>query len=266
MPLSISLSRRRLLSVGACVLIGLGNQSRADDSPVVAAASDLQFALEDAAALFTRNTGKAIRLSFGSSGNFYRQIVQGAPFQLYLSADETYVLALHREGRTENEGVLYAVGRIVVMVPHGSPLKADGSLTDVAAALDDGRLKRFAIANPEHAPYGKRAQEALRHAGLWDRIRPRLVFGENISQAAQFVASGAAEGGIIAYSLALSPAIGRAGTFGLIPEDWHAPLRQRMALTKSAGPTAREFYVFMQTEAARAILGRYGFALPRQTG
>lgn len=255
------LSRRRLLFLGACLLTGLGSESRADESPLVAVAADLQFALKDVAALFTRDTGNMVTLTFGSSGNFYRQIVQGAPFQIYLSADESYVLALHRKGLAESEGALYAVGRIAVMVPHGSSLKADGSLRDLRAALDDGRLKRFAIANPEHAPYGKRAEEALRHAGLWERIHPLLVFGETVSQAAQFAASGAAQGGIIAHSLALAPAIVRLGSFDLIPEEWHTPLRQRMALTKMAGKTARAFYLFMQSEPARAILRRHGFQM-----
>jgi len=260
------LSRRRLLFLGACLLSGLGTESRADESPVVAAAADLQFALKDVAMLFARDTGKAVRVTFGSSGNFYRQIAEGAPFEVFLSADENYVLALHRKGRTDSEGVLYAVGRIAVMAPHGSPLKADGSLRDLAAALDDGRLKRFVIANPEHAPYGKRAEEALRHAGLWERIHPRLVVGENVSQAAQFAASGAAQGGIIAYSLALSPSIARLGSFDLIAEDWHTPLRQRMALAKAAGATARAFYGFMQSDPARAVLRRYGFGLAGTAG
>jgi len=255
-------SRRRFLFLGACFLTGLGTEGRTDESPLAAAASDLQFALKDAAMLFTRNTGKAVRLSFGSSGNFYRQIVQGAPFEVFLSADESYVLALHRQGLTDGDGALFAVGRIVLMTPHGSPLKADGSLGDLRAALDDGRLKRFAIANPEHAPYGKRAEEALRHADLWERIRPLLVFGENVTQAAQFAASGAAQGGIVAYSLALSPTLSRLAAFDLIPEDWHAPLRQRMVLTKTAGAAARAFYEFVQSNPAREILRRYGFVPP----
>lgn len=262
MLLPAYLSRRRFLLLGTCLLTGLGTEGRADESPVVAAASDLQFALKEVATSFTRDTGKTIRLTFGSSGNFYRQIAQGAPFQIYLSADESYVLALHRRGLTEGEGALYAVGRIVLMVPHGSPLKADGSLSDLRAALDDGRLKHFAIANPEHAPYGKRAEEALRRAGLWERIRPLLVLGENVSQAAQFAASGAAQGGIVAYSLAFSPPLSELGAFDLIPEDWHTPLRQRMVLTKAAGATARAFYEFVQSTLARAVFRRYGFVLP----
>ncbi len=236
--------------------------ARTDEPPTIAAASDLQFALDEIGEAFRTDTGQAVRLSFGSSGNFARQIRQGAPFQLYLSADEDYVLDLAREGFTRDEGTLYAVGRIVIIVPHGSPLMADGSLEDLAEALVDGRITRFAIANPEHAPYGKRAEEALRHRGLWDAMRPRLVLGENVSQAAQFATSGNAAGGIIAYSLALAPRVSALGSFALIPEGWHSPLRQRMVLLKSAGPAAERFHDYLRQPPARAILRTYGFVLP----
>lgn len=230
--------------------------------PIIAAAADLQFALEDIAAAFKADSGQSVKLAFGSSGNFARQIRQGAPFQMYLSADEDYVLQLAKHGFTRGEGALYAVGRIVIIVPHGSPLKADGSLEDLRASLGDGRVTRFAIANPEHAPYGKRAEEALRHKRLWATIRPKLVFGENVSQAAQFATSANAQGGIIAYSLALAPRVKALGSFALIPAQWHAPLRQRMVLLKNAGPVAERFFAYVQQPAARAIFRKYGFVLP----
>lgn len=236
----------------------------AEDAPVIAAASDLQFAIEEIAEMFQKNTGNKIKLTFGSSGNFRHQIEHGAPFQMFMSADEDYVFALHREGFTLNKGDLYAIGRIVIFIPPGSPLKADGSLNDLADALNDNRIKRFAIANPEHAPYGHRAEEALRHAGIWDRIRPRLVLGENVSQAAQFATSGSAQGGIIAYSLALSPNLASLGNFELIPAEWHNPLKQRMVLLKNAGPTAHAFYEYLKSPPARIILEKYGFMLPQE--
>ena len=170
--------------------------------PVIAGAADLKFALEEIAVKFRQDTQREVKLVFGSSGNFYRQIGQGAPFQMFLSADEGFVFRLADAGKTLDRGELYALGRIVIIVPHGSTLKTDGELKDVAASLGDGRLKKFAIANPEHAPYGKRAEEALKHAGLWQRIQDKLVLGENVSQAAQFAVSGNTQGGIIAYSLA----------------------------------------------------------------
>lgn len=237
----------------------------AQDLPTIAAASDLQFALGEVAGAFKNETGREVKVTFGSSGNFYRQIQQGAPFQMYLSADEQFILDLAKKGLTPDQGVLYAIGRIVIITPRGSPLKADAELNDLRAALTDGRLQKFAIANPEHAPYGTRAEEALRHARLWDALKNKLVLGENVSQAAQFATSGSTQGGIIAYSLALSPNVSKLGTFALIPESWYKPLRQRMVLLKTANDTARQFYGFVQGPSGRTILRRYGFVLPGET-
>lgn len=247
----------------AAVAAALPPGTQAAEAPLVAAASDLQFALPEIAEAFKAETGHMVRLTFGSSGNLARQIRQGAPFELYLSADERYVLSLARDGFTHREGVVYAHGRIVIVVPPGSPLAADGGLDDLARALAEGRVARFAIANPEHAPYGKRAEEALRHKGLWEAIQPRLVLGENVAQAAQFAVSGNAQGGIIAHSLALAPNLAGRAEYGLIPAEWHTPLYQRMALVAGAGPVAEAFYGFLQTPAARAILDDYGLSLPR---
>ena len=233
-------------------------------APNIAAASDLQFALQEVAINFTKQTGKAVKLSFGSSGNYRRQIAEGAPFELFLSADEAYVAALAKEGKTLDDGAMYAVGRIVLFVPKGSVLKADSALKDLAAALQDGRLKKFAIANPEHAPYGRAAREALTYAGLWNQIQSKLVLGENVSQAAQFATSGSTQGGIFAYAQAISPVIAQQGEFALIPAEWHAPLRQRMVLIKNAGDTAQAFYRYLQSPPAREIFKRYGFRLPTE--
>jgi molybdate transport system substrate-binding protein len=240
----------------------LATPSRAADVPNIAAAASLQFALTDIAAAFRRATGHDVRLSFGSSGNFRRQIADGAPFELFLSADTGYADALVRERRTVDSGVVYAVGRLALFVANDSPVKADPGLRDVAAALRDGRLRKFAIANPELAPYGRAAQQALEHAGLWARIKPHLVQGENISQAAQFVASGAAQAGIVAYSLVKSPGMEARGHWAVLPATGHAPLAHKMVLLKGAGPTARAFAAFMRSPAARAILSRYGFEPP----
>ena len=256
---------RRLLLLGLLMLM-LGAPLpalRAQPLATVAAASDLKFALEEVAAQFERDTGHKLRLIFGSSGNFYAQILQGAPFHLYFSADEDFVFKLADAGKTADRGRLYARGRIGLIVPTGSPLQPDGQLKDLAAALKDGRLRKFAIANPEHAPYGQRAEEALRHAGLWESISPKLVFGENVSQAAQFATSGSAQGGIIAQSLALAPSVARLGRFALVPEEWHRPLLQRMVLLNGAPPAARAFYDYIGTPAAQAVMVRYGFVVPR---
>ena len=254
-----SLCRQLVVALSLC----LGMQAAQAQAPTVAAASDLKFALEELAAQFEKDTGHRLRLIFGSSGNFYSQILQGAPFHLFMSADEDFVFRLADAGRTLDRGRIYALGRIGILVPKGSALNADGELRDLAQALQDGRVRRFAIANPEHAPYGMRAREALQHAGLWQAIEPRLVLGENISQAAQFATSGSTQGGIVAQSLALAPSVARLGDFALIPQSWHRPLTQRMVLMKGAPEGARAFYDYLATPAAQAVMRRYGFELPR---
>lgn len=254
----------RWLLAGAWLLASA--MAHAQDVPAIAAASDLQFALDDIAERFHKDSGLAVRITYGSSGNFTRQIAQDAPFEIFLSADESYVFALAAQNLTPDRGVRYASGRIVLFVPHRSSLKPDAQLTDLRKALADGRIKRFAIANPGHAPYGRAAKQALQSAGLWDKLQPYLVLGENVSQAAQFAASGSAQGGIFAYSLALAPAIAARGQFVLIPEKLHQPLHQRMVLTRKAGDTARLFYAYLQQPAARAVFKGYGFALPGESG
>jgi len=253
---------RRLWLIAFLFCSVLGSSQVVAQRATIAAASDLQFALEEVRAQFEIDTGKSIQVVYGSSGNFYRQIREGAPFQMFLSADEAYVQQLASAGFTENEGALYALGRIVIMTPHGSKLQPDAALEDLRAALNSNRITRFAIANPEHAPYGQRAEEALRHAGLWEALQGKLVLGENVSQAAQFATSGNAQGGIIAYSLALSPSVAALGEYALIPQDWHQTLRQRMVLLKTANADVRDFYAYLQSDAARAIMQRFGFALP----
>lgn len=258
-----SLLRSWVSALAAVATLAMGSAVHAQTVSTVAAAADLKFAIEAVAARFKQDTGQSLRLVFGSSGNFKTQILQGAPFHLFMSADEHFVFELADAGKTEDRGRAYAVGRIGILVPPGSPLKADGELQDLAAALKDGRLRKFAIANPQHAPYGTRAQEALQHAGLWRDIQPHLVFGENVSQAAQFAVSGSTQGGIVAQSLALAPEVAKTGRFALIPEAWHQPLRQRMVLVKGAPPAARAFYDYLSTPAAQAIMVRYGFAIPQ---
>ena len=232
----------------------------------IAAASDLQFALDEIAAAFARDRGARVRIVYGSSGTLTRQIRDGAPFELFLSADEGFVAQLARAGLARNGGTLYAVGRIVLFAPVGSPLDPREGLDGLGRLLDRRGVTRFAIANPAHAPYGRAAEAALRASGLWRRMQPHLVLGDNVSQAAQFATTGNAVGGILAYALALAPSLRPRGTFALIPSPLHAPLRQRMALLRRAGPVAERFYAYLQEPAARAIFRRYGFELPHERG
>jgi molybdate transport system substrate-binding protein len=250
------------LVVLAVMLTSGAGAVRAADAPVIAVAANMTDAVQRIAQQYEQARGEKLRLSFGASGNFVRQIQQGAPFEMFLSADEASVAILAKDGRTFDDGVLYAIGRIVLFVPAGSPLKADATLADLGDGLRDGRVKRFSIANPDVAPYGKAAREALQRQGLWTAIEGKLVLGENVGQAAQFAASGSTEGGILPLSLAKAPALAAKGNYVLLPDAWHAPLRQRMVLLRAAGPTARNFYAFMQGPEARAVLEEAGYTLP----
>ncbi|MBC7470369.1 MAG: molybdate ABC transporter substrate-binding protein [Ramlibacter sp.] len=223
----------------------------------VAAASDLTFALADVAQQYMKQTGRRVQLNMGSSGNFARQIEQGLPVDLFMSADEDFVLKLAAAGLTRDRGALYALGRIALFAGKASPVALDAQLLGVRNGWS--AVRHFALANPEHAPYGRVAQQALEKLGLWELVKPKLVLGENISQATQFLTTGAAEVGITAYSLALAPEIAQQGRHLLLPDSLHAPLRQRMVLLKSAGPDAVDFYNHLQSSAARAVLERYGF-------
>jgi len=247
------------------VAVSIAAPAHANDGPVIAAASDLKFALDEIVAEFRKTTGRSVRVTYGSSGNFFRQIAQDAPFELFLSADEEFIFKLADQGLTLDRGAQYATGRIVLFAPKGSPVRPDARFDDLRQALADGRLVKLAIANPEHAPYGRAAMEALKSAALWPAIQPKLVLGENVSQAAQFAVSGSTQAGIFALSLALAPNFRDAGSYVAIPEALHRPLRQRMVLTRKAGDTARAFYAFLQAPLARAVFKRYGFLLPGET-
>lgn len=232
--------------------------ARAAEMPVIAAAASLRFVMDDLAAAFDGT----IRLAFGSSGTLAQQIRNGAPFEMFLSADESYVRTLAEEGFLADVGQVYARGRLSLIVPKGGDMPADGTLDDLEARLAAGRLRRFAIANPDHAPYGIRAREALIHRGLWRAMQPVLVFGENVAQAAQFAVSGNAQGGLVAASLAAAGPVAARARSALVPQAWHSPLNQRMALTASAGSVAQAFFAFVNSEEARAIFARHGFAAP----
>ncbi|WP_299795659.1 molybdate ABC transporter substrate-binding protein [uncultured Shewanella sp.] len=250
------------LCISVLVLFSSLNAQAASDVPAIAAASNIKFALDEIAKRFTEETGERVRISYGSSGNFVAQIKHGAPFQLFMSADEKYIHQLASSGAAIDDGVLYAVGRLAIAAPKSSPLELDSDLNGLKSMLSAGKLQRFAIANPEHAPYGERARELLQGMGLWESIEPKLIYGENVSQAAQFAVSGSTQGGIVALSLAMAPQFQRMGHYQALPAELHAPLHQRMVLTDKAGATAKAFYAYLQTDSARQIFIEFGFGLP----
>lgn len=245
----------------AFLMLACAGLAGAQEGPVVACASDLQFAMPEVVASYQRDTGRQVRLTFGASGNFARQIAQGAPYQLFLSADESYVFDLADKGLTRDRGQLYAAGHLVLFAPQGSPLAASLTAEGLRAGLADGSVKRLAIANPEHAPYGRAARSWLVTHDLWQAVQPVLVLGENVSQAAQFALAGS-QAGILPLSLVLAPQVGSRGTYAQLAEADHDPLLQRMVLLKNATPEIEHFYQYLQGEAARAVLRRYGFVLP----
>ncbi len=241
-----------------CLLV-IGHTAHAGEKIAIAAAADLKFALDEIVVLFRKaHPVDQIETIYGSSGKFHTQIRQGAPYDLYFSADIAYPRTLETEGFAASEVQPYGVGRIVLW----SPLRDVSKMT--LNDLADPALQKIAIANPKHAPYGKRAEEALRSAGMWEKIQSKLVYGENVAQTAQFVQSGNAQVGIIALSLALSPELAKQGGYALIPGKLHQLLEQGFIITRRAADNslALEFAHFMASKDVRAIMTRYGFVLP----
>ncbi len=227
----------------------------------VAAASDLNFAIKELIGQYEKQTGHRVKLSLGSSGNFYAQLQQGAPFDLYFSADIGYPKKLEEAGLTVPGSLYrYAVGRVVLWAPKSSPLDVSKGLT----VLREPTIRKIAIANPKHAPYGRAAVAAMEHAQVYADVKDRLVLGENISQAAQFIESGACDVGIIALSLAMAPAMKNAGTYWQIPAEAHPPLEQGAVIMRQSKnqEAARQFLSFMQGPEGQEIMTRYGFTLP----
>jgi molybdate transport system substrate-binding protein len=224
----------------------------------VAAAADLKFAMEDLAGQFEKQTGTKADVTYGSSGNFFAQLRNGAPFDLFFSADVDYAQKLEAAGLAEPRTLYrYAVGRIAIWTP--ADAKVDVSKQGWNALMD-ASVQKIAIANPEHAPYGRAAVAALQKAGIYDHVKTKLVYGENISQAAQFVQSGNAQAGIIAMSLAMSPAM-KDGQRWEIPADMHPAIEQSAIVLKNAKnkDQAKAFLEFVKSSAGRATLAKYGF-------
>lgn len=250
----------RLLLCVMLVLLCRPAVALADDI-AVAAASDLHFAIKELIVEYEKQTGHHVKLSLGSSGNFYAQLQQGAPFDLYFSADIGYPKKLEEAGLTVPGSLYrYAVGRVVLWAPTQSPVEVSKGLT----VLRDAAVRKIAIANPKHAPYGRAAVAAMERSQVYAEVKDRLVLGENISQAAQFIESGACDVGIIALSLAMAPVMKSAGSYWLIPAEAHPPLEQGAVIMKQSKQqdAARHFLQFIQSPQGQEVMTRYGFTLP----
>jgi|SRR5208282_4389425 len=227
----------------------------------VAAAADMSATLPQLVDAYTKKTGRTVKLSFGASGNLTNQIRNGAPFDIFFSADEEYPRQLVSEGLASKDTLYrYAVGRLVLWIPGDSPL--DLQKLGIEALLDPS-VKKISMANPAHAPYGRAAEGALRHFGIYDQVSSCLVLGENVSQAAQFVESGNAQAGLIALSHALAPAMKDKGRYWTVPLDAYPTLNQAaVVLSKSKQQeAAREFLEFVRTPEAASLLAKFGFSL-----
>lgn len=246
----------------ALALLFVGSAAVSAEPTLVAAAASLRHVFPELTRGWVDAGGVRPDVSFGSSGNLYRQIAQGAPFEIFLSADEEQALELVRAGRTDGEGTVYGMGRLALLVPPHSRLALDASLNDLGAALDDGRLRRLAIANPAHAPYGRAAREALTGAGLWPRLDGRLLLAENAAQAVQFALARGADGGLVPWALALADRVSSEARHVLLDASMHRPIAQRMVLLAPTDAQARALFRFLAGAKARDIFERFGFAAP----
>jgi molybdate transport system substrate-binding protein len=246
------------------VLCGMVNPPAraADRSITIAAAADLSSALQQVAANYEKRSGVDVKLSFGASGALTQQIQNGAPFDLFFSADSEYPRQLIAGGLADASTLYrYAVGRLVLWAPKDSPLEIERQGMSV---LLDPSVKKIAIANPQHAPYGRAAVAVLKYYGFYEKVSDRLVLGENVSQAAQFAESGNAQVGFVALAHAMAPAMQGKGKYWVVPADAYPPLDQSVvAILHSAHrQEALAFLQYLKTDEAVAVLQRYGFSLP----
>ncbi|MCL6552875.1 MAG: molybdate ABC transporter substrate-binding protein [Firmicutes bacterium] len=261
--LRLSLLLGPSLVPGQGLLAGAGPRVPAQPTPalLVAAAADLRYAFEEIGRAFSRITGTPVTFSFGSSGQLAFQVAHGAPFDALFSANEAFIQRLAERGFVVPDTVqLYAVGRLVLWTRRDAPVAVERGLP----VLLDARVRYVAIANPEHAPYGEAARQALVRSGVYGPLQPKLVYGENVSLALQMVQSGNADAGIVALSLALAPPVARAGKHWLVPARLHDPIRQGAGVVARTGwpQEARAFLTFVNGPHGRPIMRRYGFVLP----
>ena len=241
----------------------LAGTAAAGEPPIVAAAASLRHVFPEVVHVWSAAGGVPPEVSYGSSGNLYRQIAQGAPFDLFLSADEEQALKLVRAGRTEGEGAVYAAGRLALLVPLHSGLALDASLADLGRAIGDGRLRRLSIANPAHAPYGRAARDALVRTALWPRLEDRLLLAENAAQGGASSPSPAAPAADSCPTRSRSPGASRPrpATYSSMP-PCTARSRSGWCCSRAPAPAPRALYRFLAGPAARRIFERSGFPAP----
>jgi len=253
----------RRLVLAIVIFLGLSGGLCAAQETTVAAAADLQFVMQDIGARFQSETGKSVKLIYGSSGNFAQQLQSGAPFDMFFSANLDYPKQLEAAGLTEpGTFYQYAIGKIVVWVPNDSKLDVSPGLK----ALLNPSIKKIAIANPQHAPYGKAAVAAMQKENIYEQVKDKFVLGENISQTALFVASGSADVGIVALSLAVSPNMKDKGRYAEVPAGDYPPIEQACVIMRSSKnkAVAEQFQKFIQSSTIRELFRKYGFAIPNQ--
>lgn len=257
---------RSLLSIIVGIsLLAFGTRALAQSQKpaeiTVAAAADLSSALQEISAAFQKKTGVTVKLSFGASGALTQQILNGAPFDTFLSADSEYPKELIKTGAADNALYLYAIGKLVLWVPSDSPLDLEKQGITV---LLDPSVKKISIANPKHAPYGRAAVAALEHFKMYDQVKDRLVLGENISQAAQFVESGNAQAGFVAFAHVKAPSMGGKGRYWIVPPDSYPTLEQSAVVMSHSQhkQEATDFVAFVKSKEMIAVLARYGFTTP----
>ncbi len=251
----MNVRRLRLIAV---LVVGFISQMCVAQEITVAAAADLQFAMQDIAARFQKETGKTAKVIYGSSGNFFQQVQNGAPFDMFFSANLDYAKKLEAAGLTEPGSFYqYARGKIVIWVRNESKLDLSSGLQ----VLLDPAVKKIAVANPLHAPYGQAAVAAMQKENIYDRVKDKFVLGENISETASFVVSGSADAGIVALSLALSPNMKDKGRYAEVPGDDYPPIEQACVIIRSSKSkdTAQQFLSFIKTAAIADVLRSYGF-------
>jgi molybdate transport system substrate-binding protein len=244
-----------------CLALWMYTSVSVGQTTSVAVAANMKDAFTEIIAAFKASGKPDVRVVYGSSGNFTTQILNGAPFNVLISADERFPLELYKQGKTVDEGRVYAIGKLAMIASNASGIKLSNDRAELARAL--AKANKVAIAKPELAPYGKAAIEYLKAEGLWDLAKEKLVYGDNIGAATMFVATGAADVGFTALSLAQIPQISKQTNYLLVVDKLYEPIKQRMVVMKGSPQEAGDLYQFMQSPKAKDILLKYGYEVPR---